>query len=68
MLQAHRGNGYSRLLMASVMNDPRLQGLRRFMLATSTAHGLYKNFGFTAPVKPHTLMERFVSDAYQREA
>ena len=66
VLPEGRGNGYSRQLMAAVMGHPRLQGLRRFMLATSTAHGLYARFGFTAPVRPETLMERFVPNAYTR--
>ena len=68
VLQEHRGKGYSRMLMAAIVSHPRLQGLRRFMLATSTAHGLYEKYGFTAPAKPHTLMERFVPNAYQPDA
>ena len=68
VLQEYRGKVYSRVLMAAVMNHPQLQGLRRFTLATSTAHGLYQKFGFTALVKPHTLMEKFVPNAYQRDA
>ncbi len=66
VLPAHRGQGHSRALMAAVMQHPELQGLRRFLLATSSAHGLYERFGFTAPVKPHTLMERYVPDAYSK--
>jgi len=67
VLAEHRGKGYSAELMAAVMAHPRLQGLRRFLLATSTAHGLYARFGFTAPAKPQALMERFVADAYARQ-
>lgn len=68
VLPQHRGKGYSAALMAAVMSHPRLQGLRRFMLATSTAHGLYEKFGFASPAKPQTLMERFVPDAYRSKA
>lgn len=64
VLAEHRGKGYSAELMAAVMAHPRLQGLRRFLLATSTAHGLYAKFGFAAPAKPQALMERFTPDAY----
>ncbi|HVL77310.1 MAG TPA: GNAT family N-acetyltransferase [Noviherbaspirillum sp.] len=64
VLESHRGKGYADQLMRAVLDHPRLQGLRRFMLATSSAHGLYAKFGFTAPVRPHTLMERFNPDAY----
>lgn len=67
VLQEHRGNGYSAALMSAILSHPKLQGLRRFMLATSSAHRLYKKFGFTAPVKPQSLMEKFVPNAYGRE-
>jgi len=67
VLEEHRGKGYSSELMSAVLSHPRLQGLRRFMLATSTAHGLYAKFGFTPPIKPQSLMERFVPNAYRSE-
>jgi GNAT superfamily N-acetyltransferase len=67
VLHEHRGKGYSSALMSAVLAHPRLQGLRRFMLATSTAHGLYAKFGFTPPAKPKTLMERYFSNVYHRE-
>jgi GNAT superfamily N-acetyltransferase len=59
-----RGRGYSKALMEAVLAHPQLQGLRRFMLATSDAHGLYAQFGFTAPANPQSLMERYVPDIY----
>ena len=64
VLPTYRGKGYSKALMAAVFGHPRLQGLRRFALATSDAHGLYAQFGFTAPRRPETLMERYVADIY----
>ena len=67
VLKEHRGNGYSGALVSAVLAHPRLQGLRRFMLATSSAHGLYEKFGFTAPAKPQSLMEKFIPNAYSRE-
>jgi GNAT superfamily N-acetyltransferase len=67
VLKEHRGKGYSAALMSAILAHPDLQGLRRFFLATSTAHGLYAKFGFTAPAKPQSLMERLVLDAYRRE-
>ncbi|ANE52219.1 GNAT family N-acetyltransferase [Flavisolibacter tropicus] len=42
----YRGKGLSRWLMEVIMNYPTLQGLRRFLLATRDAHGLYEKFGF----------------------
>jgi GNAT superfamily N-acetyltransferase len=64
VLPEHRGRGYSKVLVAAVLAHPELQGLRRFMLSTSDAHGLYAQFGFTAPKNPQTLMERYVPDIY----
>jgi predicted GNAT family acetyltransferase len=52
-----RGKGYSKGLMQAVMAHPDLQGLRRFMLASTDARGLYAQFGFKAPAKPEILME-----------
>jgi GNAT superfamily N-acetyltransferase len=65
VLEEHRGKGYSKRLMDAVMAHPDVQGLRRFMLATSTAHGLYARYGFTPPLRPASLMERYVPDLYQ---
>ncbi len=58
VLSAHRGRGLSKRLLAAMLAHPDLQGLRRFLLATRDAHGLYRQFGFEAPVKPGSLMER----------
>ncbi len=62
----HRGNGYSKGLMDAVIAHPRLQGMRRFMLATRDAHGLYAQYGFRAPLMPDTLMERYDPEIYRR--
>jgi GNAT superfamily N-acetyltransferase len=43
----HRGHGLGKRLVAAILEHPELQGLRRFMLATADAHGLYRQFGFT---------------------
>jgi GNAT superfamily N-acetyltransferase len=45
--EAYRGQGLSKWLMETIMAYPSLQGLRRFMLATRDAHGLYRQFGFS---------------------
>jgi GNAT superfamily N-acetyltransferase len=57
VLEAHRGHGVSKQLMAYVMKHPDLQGLRRMMLATRDAHGLYTQFGFTPLGAPDRIME-----------
>ncbi len=66
VLQAHRGRGLSKWLMEVILAHPDAQGLRRWMLATADAHGLYKQFGFTAPSRPERLMERVFPDIYKK--
>ncbi len=61
----HRGRGHGTRLMDAVMAHPDLQGLRRFMLATTTAPGLYARYGFAPPALPEALMERCVVDPYR---
>lgn len=64
ILEAHRGKGLSKQLMSAISAHPSLQGLRRFMLATRDAHGLYQQFGFTPLSNPSRIMERFDPDVY----
>ena len=64
VLPEHRGQGYSKRLIQAVMEHPNLQGLRRFTLATGDAHGLYAQFGFTPPLRPASLMERYCPNIY----
>ena len=68
VMPSHRGKGYSKVIMAAVLANPNLQGLRRFTLATGDAHGLYAQFGFTPPLKPQSLMERYFPSIYQENA
>ncbi|MCW0423671.1 MULTISPECIES: GNAT family N-acetyltransferase [Xanthomonas] len=65
VLDAHRGRGYGKQLVTAVMAHPQLQGLRRFMLATSDAHALYAQYGFAAPARPQSLMEIAYPDLYR---
>jgi GNAT superfamily N-acetyltransferase len=64
VLEEHRGHGVSKQLMAHVMQHPDLQGLRRMMLATRDAHGLYTQYGFTALTAPDRIMEIVRPDIY----
>ncbi len=57
VLEAHRGRGLSKQLMAAVSAHPDLKGVRRFMLLTRDAHGLYSQFGFRPAAQPERLME-----------
>ena len=42
----HRGKGLSKWLMQAIHAHPQLQGLRRMMLTTKDAHGLYAQFNW----------------------
>jgi GNAT superfamily N-acetyltransferase len=65
ILESHRGRGLSKWLMECIVQHPALQGLRRWILTTRDAHGLYSQFGFT-PVKAlGRYMERHDPDVYE---
>jgi GNAT superfamily N-acetyltransferase len=57
ILPAYRKRGVSKKLMEFIKEHPSLQGLRRWMLATLDAHGLYKQFGFSEMANPDRFME-----------
>ena len=59
VLEPHRGQGLGRWMMEVVFSHPDLQGLRRWMLATRDAHGLYRRYGFTELERPQIFMERY---------
>jgi GNAT superfamily N-acetyltransferase len=54
---AARGHGLSRWLMEVIAAHPELQNLRRFLLATRDAHGLYTKHGFRSLAHPEYFME-----------
>ena len=57
VLEEHRGRGLSKWLMSVVRGHAELAGLRRWMLATADAHGLYRQYGFSELSKPERWME-----------
>ncbi|MFC0349358.1 GNAT family N-acetyltransferase [Undibacterium danionis] len=65
VLPEHQGRGLSKQLMQYIMDHPQLQGLRRFMLASSNARGLYQKWGFQALSKPEIMMEINHPDIYK---
>jgi GNAT superfamily N-acetyltransferase len=64
VLESHRGRGLSKWLMECVVGHPALQNLRRWILLTRDAHGLYSQFGFTAVAEPGRYMELHRADVY----
>jgi GNAT superfamily N-acetyltransferase len=66
VLPAHRSRGVGKLLIQTILDHPDLQGLRRFLLATKDAHGLYAKFGFEALSHPENYMTIHKPDVYLR--
>ncbi|MGG9961180.1 GNAT family N-acetyltransferase [Ferruginibacter sp. SUN106] len=67
VLDDYRGQGLSKKLMDVVMAHPNLQGLRRWILLTSTADWLYEKYGFTKLPKPELYMELFNPGVYKAD-
>lgn len=66
ILEEYRGNGLSKWLIETIMNHPNLQGLRRWILLTGDAHGLYRQFGWTEIADPTKWMELHNRNVYQK--
>lgn len=56
ILDGYRGKGLGKWLIEEIMSHADLQGLRRWLLATKDAHGLYAQFGFMPLDKPERIM------------
>ncbi len=66
ILEAYRGRGLSLWLLEVVTEHPALQGLRRWLLLTRDAHGLYAKVGFTPSKLTERFMEIHLPDIYRR--
>jgi GNAT superfamily N-acetyltransferase len=64
VIAEHRGKGLSKRLVAEIMSHPDLQGLRRWILLTGDAHGLYSQFGWKPIAHPDLYMEITTPDLY----
>ena len=58
VLEAHRGRGLGKALVAAVCDHPQLRTVKRLLLATADAHTLYEQHGFRRVSQPDRLMER----------
>src|ERR1700686_1874903 len=65
VLDTHRGHGLGKWLMESIARHPALQSLRRWILTTRDAHGLYSQVGFTPVKPPGRYMEFHRPDVYE---
>jgi ribosomal protein S18 acetylase RimI-like enzyme len=65
VLASRRGAGLGTWLLECILEHPDLQGLRRWLLVTRDAQGLYRRVGFTELAEPARLMELVDPDVYR---
>jgi len=65
VLEAHRGQGLARAMFAHLQSHPPLSGLRRWLLATLDAHGVYEKQGWRPLAHPERFLERLFPDVYR---
>jgi len=65
VLPEHRGRGLGRWMIECVMGSPRLRGLRRWLLVTRNAQGLYQPMGSGPLSNPAGVMEIVRPDIYR---
>jgi GNAT superfamily N-acetyltransferase len=68
VLPSHRGKGVARDLVRAFQAKPELQNLRRWLLATRDAHGVYVALGFAPLDAPERMMEVRNRNPYGRAA
>jgi GNAT superfamily N-acetyltransferase len=68
VLPAHRGHGLGKQLVRTMLAHPDLQNLRRHLLATLDAHGLYEQHGYTPLRYPERWLERARPNPYPAPA
>jgi len=66
--EKYRGRGVSKGLMQFILSLEFIGGLRRLMLATLDAHGLYQQFGFKPLQHPDRFLEVHRPDIYSKKA
>jgi GNAT superfamily N-acetyltransferase len=64
IIPAHQGHGLGKWLIECIRAHPDLQHLRRWMLATADAHGLYTQYGFTPLPQPEMFMQCHIPHVY----
>jgi GNAT superfamily N-acetyltransferase len=66
VIEEHRGLGLGAWLVETMLAHPELSGLRRWLLVTRDAHGLYRKLGFTDVADPTSILTRHDPDIYSR--
>lgn len=69
ILEEHRGKGLSKWLLKTIQSHPELQDLRRWLLTTKDAHGLYEQLGWTKVPDDYVyrFMMRHNPDVYKKK-
>jgi GNAT superfamily N-acetyltransferase len=65
IVENYRKLGLSKWLIQHIMRHEKLQGLRRWILITGDAHGLYRHFGWDNIEDPIKWMEIHPKNLYQ---
>lgn len=66
VLEEARGRGIAKAMVERLQASPTLQGLRRWLLATRDAHGLYGKLGWEPLPDPTIFLQRHDPDIYTR--
>lgn len=57
IIEKYRGKGLAIFMLKGIIEDPKLKSVKKWMLATTDAHGLYKKIGFGPLVNPKGFMQ-----------
>ncbi len=66
VLDPYRGRGLGKWLIEEVTSHPEVAGVRRFVLVTRDAQGLYEPFSFKVPADSGSYMEIFRPTIYKQ--
>jgi GNAT superfamily N-acetyltransferase len=61
-----QGKGLGKWLVKTILEHEPVQGLRRFLLATQDAHGLYRQFGFSQLTNTDRWMQIHNPEVYEK--
>ncbi len=64
IIDEHRGKGLSVELMNFIMDHPEMRVIRRWLLGTDLAHGLYRKLGFDDLDHPENFLTKHRSNMY----
>lgn len=68
VVEGERNAGLGQWLIETILTNPDLQGLKRWLLVTTRAEALYRRCGFTELRTGLRYLERFDADAYSSPA